>query len=85
MEFLWRPNFQHLGRKAEIFTHVFNNFDASPFDFDVMDPTPVKNSTNSTDFEVDLDEWEWFWGNKTDDWWFDDDEYDDDWNNEEDG
>ena len=82
MEFIWRPNFQHLGRKAEIFTHVFYDFFASPLDFDVLDP-PEKNSTS--DFQVDKNEWEWFWGNKTDDFWLDDDKFDDDWNNEEDG
>ena len=37
MEFLWRPNFQHLSRKSEIFTHVFFDFDKSPFDFPVND------------------------------------------------
>ena len=32
MEQLWRPNFWHIGRKAELFTHVIYDFDVSPFD-----------------------------------------------------
>lgn len=32
MEWIWRPNFEHLGRKAELFTHVMYDFGVSPFD-----------------------------------------------------
>jgi hypothetical protein len=32
MEWVWRPDFEHLGRKAEIFTHLMYDFETSPFD-----------------------------------------------------
>ena len=37
MEFIWRPEFDHLGRKAEIFTHIIYDFSISPFDLFVND------------------------------------------------
>ena len=83
MEYIWRPNFQHLGRKSELFTHVFYDFDMSPFDLDVMDPP--QNKTD--EYHIDPKEWEWYWGNNTDmeDWWWGNDTFDDDWNWWEDG
>jgi hypothetical protein len=84
MEFLWRPNFAHLGRKSEIYTHVIYDFDVSPFDLVIEDH--LFNSTD--DFEVDQDEWDWYFGNDTDDWWWTNDTYDDvtddDWMDDED-
>ena len=79
MEFIWRPDFSNLGRRAELFTHIFHDFDLSPFDLIIEDQ--FVNGTNHT---VDPEEWEYYWGDKSyDDWWWTDDQYeditDDDW------
>lgn len=76
MEFIWRPHFSHQGRKSELFTHVFYNFDTSPFDLDVQDPP--QNSTDQ--YAIDKNEWDGYWTNETgwDDWWFSNDTYDND-------
>ncbi len=42
MEFIWRPNFWNVGKKAELFTHVIYDFHVSPFDLvlDKKSPPP---------------------------------------------
>ena len=42
MEFIWRPNYWNVGKKAELFTHVIYDFHVSPFDLvlDKKDPRP---------------------------------------------
>lgn len=81
MEFIWRPHMKHLGRTSEIYTHVFYDFDMSPFDLDVQDP-PQKHQNGSAEYEyeVDRDEWDRFWDNGTnfDDWWWGNDTFDND-------
>lgn len=72
MEFIWRPQFLNLGRKAELFTHLFYDFDTSPFDLVVEDVY-----FNGTGQMIDPEEYEYYWGNKSHDWWWDDDMYDD--------
>jgi len=53
METLWRPSFLHLGRKAELFSHVMYDFETSPFDLIVdahkkveptSEPSPAPSS-----------------------------------------
>jgi hypothetical protein len=74
MEYLWRPNYYNLGRKAQLFTHIFYDFDLSPFDL-IIEDTYV----NGTGKKVDPEEWEYYWGNRTyEKWWWDEDEYDED-------
>ncbi|CDW86710.1 glycosyl hydrolases family 38 protein [Stylonychia lemnae] len=45
METLWRPSFWHLGRKAEIFTHVMYDFEISPFDLIIDGHKKVEPTT----------------------------------------
>jgi len=50
METLWRPSFWHLGRKAEMFTHVMYDFETSPFDLIIdahkkVEPVPEPTSS----------------------------------------
>ena len=87
MEFIWRPNFYNLGKKAQLFAHVIYDFDTSPFDLIVEDI-----NVTTAGYKVDYEEWEYFWGNQaTDAWWwdipYDDDDWwwnDDDWDNDSD-
>lgn len=37
MEFIWRPMYAHLGRKTEILSHVFYDFETSPLDLLIAD------------------------------------------------
>ena len=79
MEFLWRPNFHHLSRKSEIFTHVFYDFDKSPFDFPINDTL-----YNASNYQIIDDEWNWYYGNDSasDDWWWNNNTYDNEtWDN----
>ena len=54
MEFLWRPHFRHLGKKAQIFSHIIYDFKTSPFDLlidnstDKPEPTPNNTDQNNS-------------------------------------
>ena len=74
MEFIWRPNFYNLGKKAQLFAHVIYDFETSPFDLVVEDV-----NVTTAGYKVDYEEWEYFWGNQTTDVWWWDIPYDDDW------
>jgi hypothetical protein len=37
MEFIWRPMYDHLARRAEVFGHIFYDFYTSPLDIMVED------------------------------------------------
>lgn len=55
LEFIWRPMFDHLGRRAEIFGHVFYDFHTSPLEIlqddriNYFDPTDNHTKPNGTD------------------------------------
>ena len=56
MEFIWRPFFDHLGERAQIFSHVMYNNYASPpgFDADVDGPDdPFVDNANLTSFNAE--------------------------------
>jgi hypothetical protein len=37
LQFIWRPMFQHLGRRTEMFTHIIYDHNVSPLDLLVPD------------------------------------------------
>lgn len=37
LQFLWRPFYQHLGRRAEIFTHILYDYQVSPLSLHISD------------------------------------------------
>lgn len=41
MEFIWRPMYWHLARRAQLFTHVIYDFDLSLLDFHISDELPI--------------------------------------------
>jgi Glycosyl hydrolases family 38 N-terminal domain len=45
MEFVWRPMYDHLGRRAEVFGHVFYDFFTSPLDILTEDFKPSFDPT----------------------------------------
>ena len=55
MEFIWRPMYSHLGRRAELLGHIFYDFFTSPLDLMVtdrnseFDPTSNHTVPNMTD------------------------------------
>ena len=55
MEFVWRPMYSHLGKRAQMLGHVFYDFYTSPLDLLVsdkiedFDPTDNHTVPNKTD------------------------------------
>jgi len=47
MEFIWRPSYNHLGRKAELLGHIFYDFDTSLLDIMVDDWKPTFDPTEN--------------------------------------
>lgn len=88
MEFLWRPHMKHIGSNSQLFTHIFYDFDMSPFDLDVQDPPQQPQNGTEYKYEIDREEWDRYWNNGTDfnDWWWGNDTYDNDtsWGGDED-
>ena len=46
MEFVWRPQYSHLGRRTELFGHIFYDFDTSLLDILVDDYIPSYDPTD---------------------------------------
>jgi len=83
LEFIWRPMYNHLGRKTEMLGHVFYDFYANPLDLEITDEPDLspKNATrNDTlksstskpkkikqSIEDDEEDWDWEW-EENEDW-----------------
>ena len=46
MEFIWRPMYSHLGRRAQLLGHVLYDFDTSPLEILVEDRKPKNDPTD---------------------------------------
>jgi hypothetical protein len=49
MEFLWRPNSEHLGRRAEIFTHIIYDNTVTPLSIE-----DTENNERLRDFIMEM-------------------------------
>ena len=47
LQFLWRPFYQHIGKRAEIFTHILYDYQLSPLSLHVSDDPTMPSASES--------------------------------------